>query len=101
MVAYGIRYIVENFLEQRWTLADVELASHFYRRGDGGAAWADLTGLTCVGTAARTLLASANTPSPTSSSRSSCARMTVHTRTRARAAPSSAEPCAQASFQCG
>jgi nicotinamide phosphoribosyltransferase len=31
IVAYGIRYIVENYLERRWTLADVEAAAHFYR----------------------------------------------------------------------
>lgn len=38
VVVYGIRYIVENFLEQRWTLADVELAAHFYStHGAGGA----------------------------------------------------------------
>ena len=30
VVVYGIRYIVENFLEKRWTMADVELAAHFY-----------------------------------------------------------------------
>jgi hypothetical protein len=32
VVAYGIRYIVEQYLEQRWTLADVDAAAHFYRR---------------------------------------------------------------------
>ena len=33
VVAYGIRYIVQTYLERRWTLADVEAAAHFYRHG--------------------------------------------------------------------
>ena len=32
IVTYGIRYVVENYLERRWTLADVEAAALFYRR---------------------------------------------------------------------
>ena len=37
IVTYGIRYVVENYLERRWTLADVEAAALFYRCADGRA----------------------------------------------------------------
>jgi len=33
---YGMRYIVENFLEQRWTMEDVQLAAHFYSTHNAG-----------------------------------------------------------------
>jgi len=31
IISYGIRYVVETYLERRWTLADVQAAAHFYR----------------------------------------------------------------------
>jgi len=37
IVTYGIRYVVENYLERRWTLADVEAAALFYRCAAGSA----------------------------------------------------------------
>ena len=53
LIAYGIRYIVENYLEQRWTQADVDSAAQFYRhaaragaRAGGSSALAASVGLT-------------------------------------------------------
>ena len=31
IVAYGIRYIIENYVAKRWTMEDVERADLFYK----------------------------------------------------------------------
>jgi nicotinamide phosphoribosyltransferase len=31
IVAYGIRYIIENYIAKRWTMEDVERADLFYK----------------------------------------------------------------------
>lgn len=31
MVAYGIRYLIENYISKPWTLEDVERADTFYK----------------------------------------------------------------------
>lgn len=32
LLFFGIRYLVETYLNRKWTLEDVERAAHFYRR---------------------------------------------------------------------
>jgi len=36
IVLYGIRYFVENYLEHRWTIEDVERSEHFYKTHNVG-----------------------------------------------------------------
>ena len=31
MLCYGIRYLIENYISQQWTMEDVERADEFYR----------------------------------------------------------------------
>jgi len=31
LVFYGIRYIVDNYLSKRWTMADVDLSEKYYK----------------------------------------------------------------------
>ncbi|GFH17265.1 uncharacterized protein HaLaN_13859, partial [Haematococcus lacustris] len=33
MVAYGIRYLIENYIAKQWTMQDIENADTFYRSG--------------------------------------------------------------------
>jgi nicotinamide phosphoribosyltransferase len=31
MVAYGIRYLIENYIAKQWTMQDIEEADRFYK----------------------------------------------------------------------
>lgn len=80
VISYGIRYVVETYLERRWTLADVQAAAQFYRCCLLSiAVTLSLTGPA----AAHTTRVSRSTRFRESCSRSLCARTTVRPLLRA------------------